>query len=142
MVGGTDVADEKVTADTIVRVFAHAAAWVRTLPPVPDGWTVSVTVSHDELATPAVADLERAGYRIAGVTPPLRPADAGFAVDLLVPDALRQAHPDWFAGLVRQSQRVFDLRFGPVRRLFGPVLDLHRGMGNAAGTTDGGSADR
>lgn len=126
MAGGTDVAEERVTADAIVRVFAHGQAWARTLPPTPEGWTVTVTVSHDHLAQPTDVDLERTGYRVAGVTPPLRPADASAVVDLLVPDALRREHPEWFASLVRQSQRVFDLRFGPVRRLFDTVLDIHR----------------
>lgn len=108
----------------VVRVFAHGTAWPRVLPSLPDDATASVTVSHDRLAEIPTATLRRCGYRIAGVSPVPDP-DAGEVVDVLATAALRRAHPSWFRSLVDVATRVFDLRFGPVRRLLAPTLRAH-----------------
>lgn len=115
-------------AAVLVRVFAHGPLWHRTLPPVPGDAPVTVTVSDRRLvADEDDAPPDRGGYRVTGVVSVLRPEGSGDVVDLLVTPELREQHPDWWAELAERASRIFDLRFGPVRKLLGPALRLHRG---------------
>jgi hypothetical protein len=106
----------------LVRVPATDRAWARQLPTVPVG-TLTVTVGHPDLLPVPVDDLVGGGYRIVGVASAQRPV--GRNVDVLVPASLRREHPGWWAELVTMAERVFDLRHGPVQRVFAAELDLH-----------------
>lgn len=108
----------------LVRVFAHGLSWARSLPVVPGGGTVTVTVSSPGLRRVPADDLVSHGYRVVGVSSS-RPRGAGEVIDLLVPAELREAHPDWFRDLLGRADRVFDCDLGPVRRLLGAELALH-----------------
>jgi hypothetical protein len=105
----------------LVRVDAAAATWVRGLPPVPTPHRIGITVADDQLRSDA-ADLASRGYDLIGVVGGRRP---GPHADLLVPAALRDEHPRWFAALLLVSARVFDLRFGPVHFLLHDELVAH-----------------
>lgn len=109
----------------LVRVFAHGASWVRSLPPVPAGRTVTVTVSSPALTRVPADDLVSHGYRLAGVWDSGRRRGAGETVDLLVPADLAEAHPAWWSELLRQAARAFDLDLGPVQALLGDEVALH-----------------
>jgi hypothetical protein len=109
----------------LVRVSATDRAWARTLPRVPDGRTVTVTVGQADLAPVPADDLVASGYRIVGVASDRRPL--GRLVDLCVPPDLREANPRWWAELVTRADRIFDPRLGPVARVLAAELALHRG---------------
>ncbi|MBW3621202.1 MAG: hypothetical protein KY461_13235 [Actinobacteria bacterium] len=121
----------------LVRVFAHGLSWVRSLPVVPDGATVTATVSNPRLRRVPADDLVSHGYRVVG-TSATRPRGAGDVVDLLVPRELRLAHEGWFRELLGLADRAFDCDLGPVRRLLGAELALHAA---AAGPTPVGAPD-
>lgn len=108
-----------------MRVFAHGASWVRSLPPVPGGHTVTVTVSSLRLTQVPADDLVSHGYRLAGVWEGHRRRGAGDSVDLLVPAELAGAHPQWWSDLLRQAARAFDLDLGPVQALLGDEVAVH-----------------
>lgn len=110
----------------LVRVFAHGLSWVRSLPVVPGGTTVTVTVSNERLGRVPADDLVAHGYRLVGISS-ARPRGAGEVVDLLVPREVREAHPDWFRELLDRADRAFDCDLGPVRRLMQGELALHEG---------------
>lgn len=108
----------------LVRVFAHGLSWVRSLPVVPGGTTVTVTVSNEHLGRVPADDLVAHGYRVVGISS-ARPRGAGEVVDLLVPRDIREANPDWFRELLDRADRAFDCDLGPVRRLMHGELALH-----------------
>jgi len=106
----------------LVRVLADTPAWVRSLPPVPQpGGRIGVTVGIEELRSDA-HDLAVRGYDLIDVVGGRRP---GPHADLLVPASLREQHPRWFAALLLVSDRVFDLRFGPVHLALHAELMAH-----------------
>lgn len=109
----------------LVRVSVTDRGWARTLPPVPDGRTLTVTVGQADLAPVPADDLVASGYRIVGVAAEDRPL--GRLVDVCVPPDLRAAHPRWWASLAGRADRIFDPRMGPVARVLAAELAMHRG---------------
>jgi hypothetical protein len=107
----------------LVRLAAPDQSWARRLPAVPGGRTLTVTVGHPALLPVPVDDLVGGGYRIVGVAAVHRPV--GRTIDVLVPGDLLGTHPQWWEQLVTLAERVFDLRHGPVQRVFAAELDLH-----------------
>lgn len=108
----------------LVRVPAHGPAWARSLPTVPGGATVTVTLSDRRLLAVPADDLVVGGYRIVGMHAADRP-DRGQVVDLLVPARLREQYPQWWGRLVAMAERVFDCAHGPVQRVLAAELSLH-----------------
>lgn len=117
-------AQELPDGTLLVRVPAADRGWARTLPRVPDGRTLTVTVGLAELAPVPADDLVASGYRIVGVASEQRPL--GHLVDVCVPPDLREEHPRWWASLVARADRIFDPRLGPVARVLAAELALHR----------------
>jgi hypothetical protein len=107
----------------IVRLGAPARSWAGTLPEVPGGRLLTLTVGHPSLLPVAADALASRGYRLVGVAADHRPI--GFTVDILVPAEVRTAHPGWWTTLVGRAERVFDLRHGPVQRVLAAELELH-----------------
>jgi len=105
----------------LVRVDADAPTWVHGLPPVPEPHRIGVTVGLEPLRTDA-SDLAARGYDLIDVVGGRRP---GLHADLLIPAMLRDEHPRWFASLLLVSERVFDLRFGPVHVALHDELVAH-----------------
>lgn len=106
----------------LLRLPAAGARWPETLPPVPDGYVVTVTLGHAGLRPPASLVTAR-GYRLAGAASDARPL--GDVIDLLVGADLRTAEPSWWAAVLGRATRAFDLRHGPVQRVLAAELDLH-----------------
>jgi hypothetical protein len=107
----------------LVRLPVPDGAWVATLPPVPAGWTLTVSIGHPALLPIARDDLLARGYQVVGVATDRAPV--GRSVDVLVPGALRAAEPRWWQAFGRHATRIFDLRMGPVQALLGSQLALH-----------------
>lgn len=109
----------------LVRVAVSDRGWARTLPVVPGGRTLTVTVGQADLAPVPADDLVASGYRIVGVASDHRPL--GRLVDVCVPPDLREDHPTWWRSLAERAERIFDPRLGPVARVLAAELALHRG---------------
>ena len=105
----------------LVRVPADGPSWVRGLPPVPTPHRIGVTVALEQLRSDA-AELAARGYDLIDVVGGRRP---GPHAHLLVPAALREDEARWFASLLLVSERVFDLRFGPVHIALHDELMAH-----------------
>jgi hypothetical protein len=105
----------------LVRVAADAPAWVRSLPPVPHPHRIGVTVGSERLRVEGT-ELATRGYDLIDVVAGRRP---GPHADLLVPAVLREENPRWFSSLLLVSERVFDLRFGPVHVALHDELMAH-----------------
>lgn len=109
--------------DVLVRLPAADETWATTLPPLPRGVVVTVTLGHPRLVPNSTQDPLGAGYRVVGVATEHRPI--GPVVDLFVSAGLRDAHPEWWTALLARAERVFDLRLGPVQRVLATELALH-----------------
>ena len=107
----------------LVRVTATGPAWVDSLPAVPDGAEVTVTLGRPELLPVDTGAVRGRGYRIIGTASAHRPI--GDVIDLLVPSELRAAAPAWWAQLHGRAERVFDPALGPVQRMLHAELTLH-----------------
>jgi hypothetical protein len=106
----------------LLRLPAAGPAWPQSLPAVPRGGVVTVTVGRPDLL-PDEPSAAACGYRVVGAASDARPI--GDVVDLLVPRALREDAPEWWAELLARASRAFDLRHGPVQRVLGAELALH-----------------
>jgi len=105
----------------LVRVDADTATWVHGLPAVPEPHRIGVTVGAERLRAD-VDELHGRGYDLIDVVGGRRP---GAHAHLLVPALLREEHPQWFTALLLVSDRVFDLRFGPVHVALHDELVAH-----------------
>lgn len=107
----------------LLRLPVEGTAWAATLPEVPDGAEVTVTVGHPELVPTDPAPARDRGYHVVGTASEHRPL--GWVVDLLITAELRETAPTWWDGLLRRAVRVFDLRLGPVQQVLSAELSLH-----------------
>jgi hypothetical protein len=108
----------------LLRLPAEDRAWAQTLPRVPGGAKVTVTLGHPDLVPEDPTLLWAAGYHVVGVASEARPI--GAVVDLLVPAELREAAPDWWQQVLSRARRAFDLRLGPVLSVLEAELAMHR----------------
>jgi hypothetical protein len=107
----------------LVRVDASDALWVVSLPPVPEGQRVGVTVGREDLGTDEVRrGLASRGYDLIAVVGGRRP---GPHADLLVSASLRTGDERWFAALLLVASKVFDPSFGPVHLALHDELLAH-----------------
>lgn len=106
----------------LLRLPASGPGWPDLLPVVPAGHVVTVTVGRPGLL-PDEAHATARGYRVVGAASEARPI--GDVVDLLVPRALREAAPGWWAPVLADASRAFDLSLGPVLTVLGAELALH-----------------
>lgn len=108
----------------LVRIRCTDAGWIRMLPAVPGGATVTVATATAAQRRVDDAALARSGYRIVGPQPR---SGMPQAVELLVPARLMAAEPAWWSAVLAVADRAYDLRMGPVQAVLGRHLDPHRG---------------
>lgn len=106
----------------LLRLPATGPGWPASLPAVPRDSVVTVTVGRPGLL-PDEPQAAARGYRVVGAASATRPI--GDVVDLLVPLALQDAAPGWWAELLSRASRAFDLRHGPVQQVLGAELAMH-----------------
>ena len=107
----------------LLRLPVEGRDWPSTLPEVPRGGQVTVTVGHPDLMPDDPAPARTRGYHIVGAASEYRPL--GSVADLLITAELRDAAPGWWDALLRRASRVFDLRLGPVQQELSAELALH-----------------
>ena len=105
-------------AAAVVRVACGAPGWALSLPAVPPGGTVTVSLGSSTTADER-AGLESRGYRLVGVFPSMLTDPQTAVADLLVPEELIEGHPRWWREVTAQALGVYSLHHGPVRRAFG-----------------------
>lgn len=110
------------SGSVLVRVDASDPSWCVGLPLPPAPWAPTVTVLGERRDGEA-ALLSGRGYRLAGIGAAREGATR--TADVLVPEALRDAAPQWWRPLLLQAERVFDLRMGPVLWALEEVVRAH-----------------
>jgi hypothetical protein len=113
---------------TLEGALLHLAVagdgWAEDIPPVPDGFAVTVSFSSDDAAAQHAEALALLGYTDVGVTGCALTAGVAVA-DFLVPQGLLAAHPTWWRALADQADRAFSLALGPVLAALADVLEAH-----------------
>ena len=107
----------------LVRLPASGPSWATCLPVVPDAREVTVTLGRAELLPVDTGLLRDRGYRVIGAASAQRPI--GDVVDLLITEELRTSAAGYWARLLADAERVFDLSLGPVQRMLHAELALH-----------------
>lgn len=106
----------------LVRVLATDGTWIRRVPEVPNGATVTVSIGTRAHRDVSDLDLLRSGYRIVGPHPG---SSLPKGVELLVPGDLMASEPAWWRALLEVADQAFDLRLGPVQVVLGNHLTPH-----------------
>ena len=113
----------------LARLAIDSERWAEQVPPVPDGYRVTVAFSSEDLAVEHAEAIELLGYQVVGTHEAGQgggsPAGGLRAADFLVSDRLAESHPAWWHALARLASRVYVLHLGPVRRLLGEALTVH-----------------
>jgi hypothetical protein len=107
----------------LLRLPVEGRDWPTTLPAVPEGGQVTVTLGHPELVPADPGPARARGYHVVGAASEHRPL--GSVADLLITADLRDAAPAWWEALLGRASRVFDLRLGPVQQVLSAELALH-----------------
>lgn len=108
----------------LLRIPVHSPTWAEGLPPRPTGATVTVAFSDAEVEAEHGDAMAQLGYTSVGVRPGRR--DGVPSVDLLLPRTECDRWPLWRDQLLAAGGRVWDLGFGPVAAVMGPVAAVHR----------------
>lgn len=114
----------------LLRLAIAGGRWAEDLPPVPRGRVVTVTLSSATAADEHGEALALLGYRLAGVSP--RPSDATVA-EVLVPQAVIEAHPRFWRSLADRAEQAFSLAHGPVLARLDAELRVHLAARRRAG---------
>ena len=113
----------------LTRLAIDSERWAEQVPPVPDGYRVTVAFSSEDLAVEHAEAIELLGYQVVGAHDGSRgdrsPREGLRAADFLVSDRLAESHPAWWHALAGLASQVYVLHLGPVRRLLGEVLTVH-----------------
>lgn len=112
------------TAGAVARLQVVPGHWAEGIPPVPDGFVVTVS-----FGTPADAEEHAEALGLLGyvhVQAPVAGPGSGEPVAwMLVSGDLARAHPAWWEEVRGSADRVYALAMGPVQRLLAPLLTAH-----------------
>lgn len=111
-------------APLLLRIPVASPTWAEGLPPPPLGATVTVAYSDADVEAEHGDAMAQLGYSSVGVRPPGR--DTTPSVDLLLPRSECDRWPLWRDQLLAAGGRVWDLGFGPVAAMMGPMAAVHR----------------
>lgn len=112
---------ETVPDGVLVRLAVHDDRWAEGIPPLPDGFDVTVSFSGEEVADLHGDALGMLGYRVVALHGGRPAAEA----DFLVPRRLATERPTWCRALLDQADRAYDLAFGPAAAVLQDDLRAH-----------------
>jgi hypothetical protein len=105
-----------------VEVCVEDATWIEDLPPAPANRHITLSFDSARYVARDQQTVEQLGYVNVGVGTVSHVHDVAH---LLVPLPVVNDHPRWWRALLDLSQRVYDLRFGPVQLALREVLARH-----------------
>lgn len=98
-------------------------AWAEGIPPVPEGFDITVSFSDADAVAIHGDALALLGYRVVGVQP--HGASGLPVADFLIPQRVLESHATWWRALADQADRAFSLALGPVVASLTDVLRAH-----------------
>lgn len=112
----------------LVRFVVKAGPWAEDIPPVPDGFTVTVTFGSPNVAHEHAEALSLLGYTVVDLPPALQ-LPVSHIADFLVTAELMEHHPTYWRSLAGLAARAYHLALGPAAALVADIVGVHvRGM--------------
>ena len=108
----------------LLRMIVDEGHWAESLPPVPDGSTVTVSFAARACADEHGDALELLGYRIVDVAS-LPDLPISRAVDFLVTEEVVERHPTYWRSLAQQAARAYHLALGPAAAAVAEIVAAH-----------------
>lgn len=121
----------------LLRLPVDADHWAEDLPPVPDGFVVTVSCSSADVAAAHGEALTQLGFTLAGVHRPQRDPDEPL-VEVVVHADLIDLRTVWWRTMAARSTAAYNLQAGPVAALFADVIGMHDVARQAAIARAGG----
>ena len=108
----------------LVRFVVPDGPWAEDLPPVPDGFEVTVTFGSENVAHEHAEALTLLGYTVVELPPNLQLAISHVA-DFLVSAELMERHPTYWRSVAGRAARAYHLALGPAAALVADIVDVH-----------------
>ena len=108
----------------LVRFVVPAGPWAEDLPPVPDGFAVTVTFGSPNVAHEHADALALLGYTVVELPPALQ-LNVSHIADFLVPAELIERHPTYWRSVAERAARAYHLALGPAAALVADIVDVH-----------------
>jgi hypothetical protein len=123
--GGTAVRPIAPQPDGIrVRFVVATGPWAEDIPPVPEGFGVTVSFGSENVAHEHGDALRLLGYTVVELPPVLQLSVSQIA-DFLVSAELMGRHPTYWRSLASRATRAYHLSLGPAAALVGGIVDVH-----------------
>jgi hypothetical protein len=107
----------------LARLQVTAGPWAENIPPVPDGFDVTVSFGSEALVHEHGEALELLGYRVVGTPETVTPLPP--VADFLISEALLEQRPMYWRALASQAARAYNLAFGPAAALVADIVAAH-----------------
>lgn len=108
----------------LLRCILDSDRWAESLPPVPAERKITLSFTSAAAQVEHAEACELLGYTVVGL-PPDDVEPSVSVADLLVTQAVIEAHPTWWRALATHADRVYSLSHGPAVALLGKVLEPH-----------------
>ena len=108
----------------LVRFLVSDGPWAEDIPPVPDGFTVTVSFGSANVADEHGEALALLGYNVVELPPALQLTVSHIA-DFLVSADLIECHPTYWRSVAGRATRVYHLALGPAAALVADIVGEH-----------------
>lgn len=108
----------------LLRFVVPEGPWAEDIPPVPEGFAVTVSFSSVNVAHEHAEALTLLGYRVVHLPPSLQLAVSHIA-DFLVTAELMERHPTYWCSVAGRAARAYHLALGPAAALVADIVDVH-----------------
>jgi hypothetical protein len=108
----------------LVRFVVKDGPWAEDIPPVPEGFSVTVSFSSPNVAAEHGEALELLGYRVVELPDQLQLPISRVA-DFLVSHEVMEQHPTYWRSLADRAVRAYHLSLGPAAALVRDIVDAH-----------------
>ena len=108
----------------LVRFVVPDGHWAEDLPPVPAGFTVTVSFGSEHVAAEHADALRLLGYQVVDLPPQLQ-LEISRVADFLVSHRLMEHHPTYWRSLAQGAARAYHLALGPAAALVADIVAEH-----------------
>lgn len=108
----------------LVRFVVADGPWAEDIPPVPEGFTVTVSFGSENVAAEHAEALGLLGYRVVELPPQLQLTVSRIA-DFLVSQEVMERHPTYWRSLATRATRAYHLALGPAAALVADIVEVH-----------------
>lgn len=108
----------------LLRMAVGDGHWAEDIPPVPEGFTVTVSFGSAAATDEHRDALGLLGYRTVD-GPALSDADFVDTADFLISHALLEQHPTYWRSVAGRAERAYHLSLGPAAAMVAHVVAAH-----------------